>query len=271
MSAKLSPTSAMVLLFASEKTYKTPQARQLYCEQDLSSGRKLFDRLVSVSPLFSDVVKNRKFTVSTFIQQALEDYPQIKQVCIAAAGQDPKGVDVAVQHPRLKVFEIDAALLEDKQQWAHQQGVHNFFCVQSDLCQADKVRQDLVAAGWQAEVPSCWVFEGIVYYITPKHLQNLFHTFTPTACVVDYVDIGSNLGPKSNEVKNIMNQVWHCIEEETGQALEPTYYNPSGLEKIFQKRPQQLYGLSEMQKQRTGRDECFEFLSGTPWLHVAWF
>lgn len=269
MSAKLSPTSAMVLLFASEKSYKTPQARQLYCEQDLSSGRRLFDRLNTVSPLFSDVVKNRKHTVSSFIQQALERHP-IQQVCLAAAGQDPIGVDVAVQHPELRVFEIDAALLKNKQQWARQQGVPNLFCVQSDLCQAEQVRQQLLAAGWQAQKPSCWVFEGIVYYITVEHLQNLLNTFKPTACVVDYVDIESNLGPQSDEVKKIMNQVWHCIEEETGQPLKPTYYNPNQLENVFKKSFQKLYGLSDMQKKRTGHSEPFDFLANTPWLHVAW-
>ena len=109
-----------------------------------------------------------------------------------------------------------------------------------------------------------------MYYITPQHLQNLVQAVEPVACVLDYIHSSSE-EPLHPKAQKMMDDTWHSIEQEVGQDINPTYYDNKGLQSVFKKSAQKSHSLSEMQTQRTGRDDCFGFLQGAPWVQVALF
>eukprot|EP00931_Biecheleriopsis_adriatica_P085864 TRINITY_DN60647_c0_g1_i1.p1 TRINITY_DN60647_c0_g1~~TRINITY_DN60647_c0_g1_i1.p1 ORF type:complete len:438 (-),score=88.74 TRINITY_DN60647_c0_g1_i1:39-1286(-) len=46
--------------------------------------------------------------------------------------------------------------------------------VVADLCQKDALVAGLRAAGFSPQQPSCWLLEGLVMYLSPSHVDNLF-------------------------------------------------------------------------------------------------
>jgi methyltransferase (TIGR00027 family) len=141
---------------------------------------------------------------------------QKSQVVILGAGMDTRAFRLA-WHPDTHLYELDQpevlqykeSILENHQALCHRHSLS------VDLTQPWSTK--LIAAGYQTNIPSIWLLEGVLYYLDETDVRNLLKTIS------DLSTKGSWLGADLINTQSILQssarlaQYWHygCDEPET--------------------------------------------------------
>ena len=170
---KVPATSCLVLLLADESTYAGKTARGVFSAVDLSAGQPMVDLLGDGVDRAMEEVRNRKYAVSRFCREYLSEKPDA-QVIVLGSGLDPLSIDIAECYPDATVIDVDMANLDIKQKINDSLGGPELrFCV-ANLADVPSLVSALQAAGWDPQLPTLLVAEGISYYIPkPVFLQTL--------------------------------------------------------------------------------------------------
>ena len=170
---KVPATSCLVLLLADESTYSGRTAKGLFSAVDLSAGQPMVDLLGEAFDQAVEEVRNRKYAVSRFCRHYLLEQPDA-QVIVLGGGLDPLSIDIAECYPDARVIDVDMANLDIKQKINDSLGGPELrFCV-ANLADVSSLVPALQAAGWDPQLPTLLVAEGISYYIPkPVFLQTL--------------------------------------------------------------------------------------------------
>lgn len=146
---------------------------------------------------------------------------QKSQVVILGAGMDTRAFRLA-WHPDTHLYELDQpevlqykeSVLENHQALCHRHSLS------VDLTQPWSTK--LIAAGYQTNIPSIWLLEGVLYYLHETNVHNLLKTIS------DLSTKGSWLGADLINTQSIsqssarLAQYWHygCDEPETLLAIQ---------------------------------------------------
>jgi len=113
-----------------------------------------------------------------------------RQMVLVAAGMDSRAYRLGFP-PGVRVFELDfAPVLEHKQRQierivpAPELSCTSLVRIAADVSPLDTSgtawTEELCAAGYDPEVPSVWVFEGLLYYLTEERVQRLLGEYAAT-------------------------------------------------------------------------------------------
>ena len=181
--AKISSTSALIMMLADCKVHTSELARRYAGMLDLSSGRNLFDACISYWPHYGEVVRNRKSCVFRMVEDAVAK-DGAEQVVIFGAGFDALSLEIYARHGHCRIFELDIANMEAKAGLVRsidRNASEAIRHIGMDVTQTDLLLPSLAKHGWSPGAPSVLVFEGISYYIQEDVLWGIVGSFrTPS-------------------------------------------------------------------------------------------
>ncbi len=160
---KLSATSALVLLWARQECYASVHSRAYLDQLDLSEGESLYGQCKEIWPYYHEVIKNRKFGVFSLISEYLEKAEQ-PQLIMAGAGFDAMGIEVVDHFPHVNVFALDRENMSIKAGLVKQVLGDQHSCIkhiEADLSDSLNFRAKLCDEGWNSDLPSLMLFEGV--------------------------------------------------------------------------------------------------------------
>ena len=114
----------------------------------------------------------RKRRIAGWAQQACER--GIAQVVLIGAGYDGLGCVLAQRHPELRVFELDrAASIAIKREALNALCLHppHLHLLPVDLAQTDAIAALRDGGGFDADLPTLCIAEGVLMYLEPKQAQ----------------------------------------------------------------------------------------------------
>ena len=170
MDYQLSPTSALVLLWAEKDSYHGQIARRFFDTLDLSSGRPLLHEMNEIWSHYDQVIKNRKFGVWDYVNGFIEKNTPLQVVCLGG-GLDPISIQVAETFSTANVFDVDLHNMDLKSEIALSIGApSNLQFVTADVADGELLCRSLASAGWEKEKKSLVIAEGLSYYIQKSNL-----------------------------------------------------------------------------------------------------
>lgn len=156
--------------------FQTAPARQYLQSVDLGIGADLYRRCRQIFSEYHQIIGFRKRFIVEQAENLVREHG-IAQVVILAAGLDPLGLELSHLYPQLPIFELDREHLAHKEQFIARLGLtHNIRFVKHDLTEGDLLAR-LQKAGYQPELPTVVVLEGITYYLSPATLNRIIATF----------------------------------------------------------------------------------------------
>ena len=170
MDYQLSPTSALVLLWAEKDSYHGQIAKRFFDTLDLSSGRPLLHEMNEIWSHYDQVIKNRKFGVWDYVNGFIEKNTPLQVVCLGG-GLDPISIQVAETFSTANVFDVDLHNMDLKSEIALSIGApSNLQFVTADVADGELLCRSLASAGWKKEKKSLVIAEGLSYYIQKSNL-----------------------------------------------------------------------------------------------------
>ena len=250
----LSPTSALVLLWDRNASYRSRLSRRYLSLLDLTAGKKLFAACHKIWPHYAENIRNRKYCIFELAKNALR---REMQVVILGAGIAPLSRELQSHFTGTKIFDIDLSLMSVKKRL-----VEKVLPRQSAICfvtaDASNLRQlsgNLSAAGWEKKKPSLVIIEGLSYYIFQKSLRGIFELFRSTnrqnQVIVEYLVPAEEI---LKERRRVPGQVIAAIAGECGdfQATRYSHRDLAGMAKTVER-----FRMNGMEKFRIGRNLYF--------------
>ena len=174
----LSPTSALVLRWTKGLCYTTFHSKKYLELLDYSASDDLFNKLNKVWKHYGEVVINRKYSIWELIKSGLKEN-EISQVVILAAGLAPLSLELKINYPELKIFDIDYDLMEIKDQLYNEiLPDNNVNFIKCDISKTELLFSKLVDFGWDSEKQSIIIYEGISYYLPKETSKEIFNKLT---------------------------------------------------------------------------------------------
>ncbi len=186
---KLSPTSALVLLWTDKDSSAHPNTSQYLESIDLTEGQALVRDYEKIWPSYSQVITNRKYAIkklafdflfsclsnNSSTNSGIDDSSKNSQVIILAAGLDPLSIEIASMFPKTSVFDVDLDNMDTKKNLLNQ--INNIQCLTADITDTEILREKLCHAGWNSNLPTLLIAEGISYYIKSDDLWKIIDSF----------------------------------------------------------------------------------------------
>ena len=170
MDYQLSPTSALVLLWAEKNSYHGQIARKFFDTLDLSSGQPLLHEMNKVWSHYEQIIKNRKFGVWNYASSFIEENRPSQVVCLGG-GLDPISIQISETFAKTNVFDVDLHNMDLKSKIASSvDAPSNLQFVTADIADGEPLCRSLTNAGWKKEKKSLIIAEGISYYIQKSNL-----------------------------------------------------------------------------------------------------
>ena len=179
---RLDHTAALVTSWA-EPLYAEGPTAAFVGQLDLSQGQELLARCHGICAWYGEMIRDRKHFLSHFIQKELATRAEQCQVVIPAAGVSPLALELLLsQRDRVKkVIEVDIAGTTEKHRLYSAVAPHladHIACVTADITTAGFSAGMLeTEGGYEPEVPTIVLFEGISYYITEAQLRRAMGVF----------------------------------------------------------------------------------------------
>ena len=174
---KISSTSALVLNWSDPNLYPGEKVNQYIKQLDLSEGDALMKLLDEEQHfMHTQAISARKYFMWTNTCHFLENcrqQNQTGQVIIMGAGISPLSAALAEQYPEAKIFDIDLYSMEEKAACLSATFPQISF-IKADLKNIAEWSEALNKNNFNAQEPSIIIFEGIVYYLPAKLLEELF-------------------------------------------------------------------------------------------------
>ncbi len=157
-------TSAFVLLFTPPDFYKGQAAGRFLEQVDLTAGEGLRSQFKEHWDVAYAAIGSRKARVRQLSQSYLHKNPTA-QVISLASGLDPMTLALAEQFPGAAVYDVDMSQMDVKADINATIDGPKVNFVTADLADTAALRRVLADHGWDAELPTLVIAEGITYYV----------------------------------------------------------------------------------------------------------
>jgi hypothetical protein len=262
---KLNDTAALVMSWAAP-LYTEGKVGAFFNELDLSRGHTLLRRCDRVCPWYSEVIQNRKHFIRHLIECELGPSITPYQVVIPAAGISPLALELLINHREsvARAIEVDTVGMEEKRALYDliiPDLTDRISCITLDITSQGFSCEMLRAeAGYNAEIPTIVLLEGISYYVAEEHLRRAMAMFRSdqhcNRIVLEYM-LPCEL------VKEERRPIPRGIMEAVGTYAELQHvqcYSPSHVEQLFESAHGAViahYDLFDMEHVRTGERTWF--------------
>ena len=263
----LEPTAALVIDLAQKFYNEDPVTRNFIEYLDISSGKTMIDayKNAGIYEITQELISNRKFIIREAVLEAIKENISPTQVVILAAGKAPLALELLVRekHKIAGIYEVDISLLEDKKsiyQKIIPQLSDKITFVQADL-NSENLMADLEHQGFNTNLYTVIVLEGITHYMSPKQLEVTLGRFASSNGTMHRViiDFGPPYHDLTERIQPLAREAYRIIEDEC--YLQPmTKYDIAELTKIFQNAGGNVlkhYTICDIEKMRTGKNICF--------------
>jgi len=233
----LEPTAALVMIWARD-LYRTGSAARFYSCLDLTAGEHMRQECEAICPWYGEVILNRKWFIRHLAAGFVADASSPCQVVIPAAGKSPLALELldACKDKIVSVIELDIAGMEEKQHLyeratpAHAEKIR---CVPADLSDRSGTAGAVAGAGYDPDLPTVVVLEGVSYYISPAVLAGIIPLFASpdhrNRAVVEYM-LPCRL--VSDDRRKIPRGIWRIINRDCNPGKTVTY-SPDELEQAL--------------------------------------
>jgi len=256
-----------VLLWSGHESYHSAKAKKFLGKLDTRAGKFLYRQCNIICPYYAEVIKNRKFGVQHLVQEILSTNPAIRQVVIAGAGFDPRGIDIAELYPSVSVFELDEENMKRKSKLLFDLGEDphptiSFITV--ELSNTVEVLNALLANGWNADIPTLLILEGISYYLPTTIVQNLLKAIDPVRIIFEFLKFPQDIQKDRNLIAE---KTFGFISDECNLP-GIVRYSHSSLGKFFNAPLIRCYHMKDLEKERTGSNTYF-LSDESGWIEVC--
>jgi len=176
---KLSETSALVMNWLGKDIYQEYNTKKYLEMLDIDSGKYFAYECNKIWENYDQVIKNRKFCISSIIQNYI--ISGFKQIIILAAGLDPLSVNLASKYSDIRIFDIDVSNMEKKKELCFnvsQDLLNKIFFITADITNLNEIFEKLSENEFDNSKPTIIIAEGISYYIKKSDLENLINLFS---------------------------------------------------------------------------------------------
>ncbi|UYQ93270.1 class I SAM-dependent methyltransferase [Chitinophaga horti] len=217
---QVAPTAALVLLQARE-IFVDGIGRDYLSHLDLSAIEPMLEKLNDVPGAMSRVVQFRKQYLR-FLADAYLPESEPVQVVILGAGLDPLGLQLLERYSDdiAQIFEVDTAHLAEKEIIYRKLAPNatQLHLIHCDITDPHHLLDCLVTAGYDKDVPTIVVFEGVVHYITQEKFYDImrrFRTRNRTNLVLmdyslPYEDVSPGLAPAYRKSIQSLEYTFKC-------------------------------------------------------------
>ena len=178
----IASTSALVLLWADGAVHSSHTAKKFLHALDLQSGKELLEKCNRFWPHYYTVIQNRKSCILELAKNTVLQN-KVKQIIILGAGYDALSLEICSWSKSCKVFEIDAANMETKNTLIRSVDsslADQIKCIALDIGKPNQITKSLGKHGWDKEMPSLIVIEGLSYYTSKSNLYDIVDKFKTT-------------------------------------------------------------------------------------------
>ncbi len=265
---KLSSTSALVLLWAKQKCYKSKSANHYLSQLDLTEGKYLYDQCGEVCSFYDEVIINRKYAILNILKNSFANESDILQLIIAGAGFDALGIEVKELYPHVTIFEIDVENMNTKSHLLIEPGSkskNNIKFITANILDIPNFIKNLIDHEWNPKIPTLLVLEGISYYVLPKSIQNIIHAINPKLVIFEFLKHNNEI---SIDRLHIPSKVFGLISSLC--KLSPiTKYNYTQIGKLFNSISViEKYSMKILEQMRTGSNKNF-MTEDSGWIEVC--
>lgn len=216
---QVAPTAALVL-YQARDIFNEGIARDYMSSLDLSAIQPMAEKLGAL-PSLSHVIQFRKQYLRFLADAYLPDSEPV-QIVILGAGLDPLGLQLLERYGGdiARIFEVDTAHLAEKDLVYRKIApeANNLHLVHCDITDPQHLLECLVASGYDKDVPTILVFEGIIHYITQEKFYDImrrFRTRNRTNLVLmdfalPYEDVSPELAPAYRRSISSFERMLNC-------------------------------------------------------------
>lgn len=263
---KLSSTSSLVMLWAQNDCYQSKMSQDYLHQLDLQEGKAIYQQCREVWPYYDQVIKNRKFGVSTLIKKCYaENNPQ--QLVIAAAGFDALGIEVSQHYLDLKIFELDRENMDVKSdlfaKLSNNQNANIEF-IEADLLDVPVLYDRLISHGWSPDESTLLIMEGISYYLPPESISNFVQTLSPDQIIFEYLKHNETIAADRQKIPQ---KVFNLISNQC-DLPDIWRYNSADIETLLEMSTSAKYSMHTLEKIRTNKNRFFP-TENAGWIDVA--
>lgn len=170
-------TSDLILTLAGEDAAFTPTGKRLARAALEGCDRSWAEAIAQRHRHAAPHARLRKWSVWRLAQRVAAESPlTAQQLVVLGAGWSPLGVDWCSHHSDARVLEVDLALADAKRRLVGRiapECATRWRSLTADAADAPALQGALLAAGWNPAAPTCWVAEGLLYYIPPRAADDL--------------------------------------------------------------------------------------------------
>lgn len=179
MKTDLSSTSALVLLWADGDIHTSSMSKKFLDMLNLESGEEVLKQCDCFWPHYSEILKNRKSCILGIAKNNVS-IDSMNQMVVLGSGFDALSLEVYSHAQNCKIFEIDAKNMDTKQdliKTVNPSASDAITCITLDLSDYTRVVPVLVAQGWDPNIPTLIIIEGLSYYLSKDALWGLIGEF----------------------------------------------------------------------------------------------
>ncbi|MCZ0931747.1 MAG: class I SAM-dependent methyltransferase [Oligoflexia bacterium] len=254
----LSQTSALVLICDSI-SYQSHKSKEFLSHLDLSAGQKMYDKVQHLKPHLDEIIPNRKFIIHNYIRKIMKAGET--QILTLACGWDPMLVKLHEEFPDNSFFGVDSESIELQQSLVQKIMPHSrIFYINEDISSIDKLMAKLKQNNWSSDKPTCFIVEGISYYIFPDLFWNSLKALKESINAECFICGDFLVDWDQQEVSALTKKIGLGIFEMIKETCRHDYYNytkdhfTENLKNLsFHKI--ELRTQDEMQKERTGKSD----------------
>ncbi|MBN1115420.1 MAG: class I SAM-dependent methyltransferase [Oligoflexia bacterium] len=200
---KLSSTSALVLLWTDETTYPCEKSRKYLEQLDLSCGREVFNQCRDIWPDYGEVIRNRKYCIHNVLFNEIKSKPH-PQVIIFGAGMCPLSLEILDRFSDVKIFDVELCPNPAKEKIMS--GLLNpGQCIRylhEDIANTEALYNKLQNAGYNPEMNTIIVLEGVSYYVCKDRLWNTLAAFKKSKIIFEYLVTDEQIDPERRHIPN---------------------------------------------------------------------
>lgn len=262
--ADLEPTAALVMLWARD-LYRTGSAERFYSCLDLAAGEQMRRECEAVCPWYAEVILNRKWFIREIAVRFVADACAPCHVVVPAAGKSPLALELldACGEGIASVIEVDIEGMEEKQylyERAAPAHAAKIRCVSADLADLPGTAAAIAGAGYDPDLPTVVILEGVSYYIPPAVLSGIFSLFASpdrkNLAIVEYLLPCRLVAEKR---RNIPREIWRIINRDCNPGGTVTY-SPEEIEQALARAGCDSvvqHSMYEIELARTGANRYF--------------
>ena len=265
---QIADTSALVLLWCGAEIYDSSAVQRYAQMLDLSRGEELFAICNDIWPHYESVIRFRKICIQKEAKSILSQ-GDIRQVIIPGAGFSMLGVELVDLFPNIKVYELDAYQMQEKQAI-----VNNVFastdrelcCMTVDVRETEECCKSLAAAGWDSHEPSLMIIEGLTYYLTKESVRRQWqHLPEKSKIIVEYLVPYEQVNGNRRAIPKL---VFDAIMNYCSGDLEVSHWSEDELKREVGVQLDFCHSLSDIESWMAGERRFFtERHEG--WIEIA--